>query len=79
MSKHIETFNRTLRLLEAFHNSEKALNTEDIRRLTNQTLRSAQRTARLLQESGWLECRIYNNCALYKASPKTNNLFGGAK
>lgn len=79
MSKNIEIFDRTMRLLEAFSRSEKALNTEDIRRLINQTHRSAQRTARQLHESGWLECKVYNNCALYRASEKTKKLFGGAK
>ena len=79
MSKNIEIFDRTMRLLEEFSRSEKALNTEDIRRLINQTHRSAQRTARQLQESGWLECRMCSGCALYSASEKTKKLFGGAK
>lgn len=79
MSKSIAIFNRTMRLLEEFSKAEKALNTEDIRKLMNQTQRSAQRTARELYESGWLECKLYNNCALYSASEKTKKLFGGAK
>lgn len=78
MSKNIEIFNRTMRLLEQFSKSNKALNTEEIKKLTNQTLRSAQRTARQLHESGWLECKVYNNCALYRASDKTKKLFGEA-
>ena len=79
VSKSIAIFNRTMRLLEAFSKAEKALNTEDISKLINQTQRSAQRTARQLHESGWLECKVYNNCALYSASEKTKKLFGGAK
>lgn len=46
MSKNIEIFNRTMRLLEEFSKAEKALNTEEIRKLINQTQRTAQRTAR---------------------------------
>ena len=79
MSKSIAIFNRTLRLLEEFSNSNKALNTDEISKLINQTQRSAQRTARLLHESWWLECKIHNNCVLYKASSKTHALFRGAK
>lgn len=79
MSKNIAIFNRIMRLLEEFSKAEKALNTYEIKRLTSQTLRSAQRTARQLHESGWLECKVYNNCALYSASEKTKKLFGGAK
>ena len=79
MSKNIAIFNRTMRLLEEFSKAEKALNTDEIKILTSQTLRSAQRTARQLHESGWLECKVYNNCALYSASEKTKKLFGGAK
>lgn len=79
MSKNIEIFNRTMRLLEEFSKAEKALNTEEIRKLINQTQRSAQRTARQLHESGWLECRMLGGCAMYSASQKTKELFGGAK
>ncbi|AZN67039.1 hypothetical protein DX910_00620 [Acinetobacter haemolyticus] len=79
MSKNIDIFNRTMRLLEEFSKSEKALNTEEIRKLINQTHRSAQRTARQLHESGWLECRMRGGCVLYSASQKTKELFGGAK
>ena len=79
MSKNIGIFNRTMRLLEEFSKAEKALNTEEIRKLINQTQRTAQRTARQLHEGGWLECKVYNNCALYSASEKTKKLFGGAK
>lgn len=79
MSKNIEIFNRTIRLLEEFSKAEKALNTEEIRKLINQTQRTAQRTARQLHESGWLECRMLGGSALYSASQKTKKLFGGAK
>lgn len=75
MSKNVEIFNRTLRLLEMFAKSEKAFNTGDIKNLTGQSLRTAQRTAQLLQESGWLECKTHNNCALYKPTEKTKRLF----
>ncbi|WP_336142059.1 hypothetical protein [Acinetobacter sp. 102] len=79
MSKNIAIFNRTMRLLEEFSKAEKALNTEEIRKLINQTQRSAQRTARQLHESGWLECSMRSGCAMYSASKKTKELFGGAK
>lgn len=79
MSKNIEIFNRTIRLLEEFSKAEKALNTEEIRKLINQTQRSAQRTARQLHESGWLECSMRSGCAMYSASQKTKELFRGAK
>ena len=79
MSKNIAIFNRTMRLLEEFSIAEKALNTEEIRKLINQTQRSAQRTARQLNESGWLECSMRSGCAMYSASQKTKELFGGAK
>lgn len=79
MRKNIAIFNRTMRLLEEFSKAEKALNTEEIRKLINQTQRSAQRTARQLHESGWLECSMRSGCAMYSASEKTKKLFGGAK
>lgn len=79
MSKNIAIFNRTMRLLEEFSKAEKALNTEEIRKLINQTQRSAQRTARQLHESGWLECSMRSGCAMYSASQKTKELFGDAK
>lgn len=79
MSKNIAIFNRTMRLLEEFSKAEKALNTEEIRKLINQTQRSAQRTARQLHESGWLECSMRSGCAMYSASQKTKELFRGAK
>ena len=68
-----------MRLLEEFSKAEKALNTEEIRKLINQTQRTAQRTARQLHEGGWLECRMRSGCAMYIASQKTKELFGGAK
>lgn len=75
MSKNIAIFNRTMRLLEAIVNKNKALNTEEIAIIIGQSKRTAQRAGKALAEFGWLDAKTYGSETLYRASKKTKQMF----
>jgi len=76
MSSYINVFENMLFALRQFVESEKALNTDEIAYKLSVSSRTAQRMAKELSESGWLEFKRVGKCKLYFATEKAKQLFG---
>lgn len=78
MSSYINVFENMLFALRQFVESEKALNTDEIAYRLSVSSRTAQRMAKELNESGWLEFKRVRKSKLYFATEKAKQLFGVA-
>ena len=76
MSSYINVFENMLFALRQFVESEKALNTDEIAYRLSVSSRTAQRMAKELNESGWLEFKRVGKSKLYFATEKAKQLFG---
>lgn len=76
MSNYTEIFDTMIYTLSQFVQSDKALNSDEVKQLLGVSKRTAQRISKSLAESDWLESKKIGQSNLYIATEKAKQLFG---